>query len=98
MRNYCAGSRRSYARAVQVALGAQRPMLAGGGLRGAAPGRRLLVAPMDGAGSRHWRRTVWREARKPVIDDEPLGAGARFEPGRRDADPEKSAPPPSPAA
>lgn len=30
-----------------------------------------------------------REAGKPIVDDEPLGAGARFEPGRRDADPEK---------
>lgn len=30
-----------------------------------------------------------RETGKPVIDDEPLGAGARFEPGRRDADPER---------
>ena len=34
-------------------------------------------------------RELLREARKPVISDEPIGAGPRFEPGRRDDDPER---------
>ena len=34
-------------------------------------------------------RRMLKTSGKPVIDDEPLGAGQRFEPGRRDADPEK---------
>jgi hypothetical protein len=78
-------------RAVPVALGAGEhlEMLAGGDFvtvhfpRSIAhDGWGWVAALADGARLR-------REARKPVIDDEPLGAGARFEPGRRDADPEK---------
>jgi hypothetical protein len=34
-------------------------------------------------------RELLRAAAKPVISDEPIGAGARFEPGRRDDDPER---------
>jgi hypothetical protein len=34
-------------------------------------------------------RALLRAARKPVISDEPIGAGPRFEPGRRDDDPER---------
>jgi hypothetical protein len=34
-------------------------------------------------------RALRRAARKPVISDEPIGAGPRFEPGRRDDDPER---------
>jgi hypothetical protein len=34
-------------------------------------------------------RALQRTARKPVISDEPIGAGPRFEPGRRDDDPER---------
>lgn len=30
-----------------------------------------------------------RRAGKPIVDDEPMGAGERIEPGRRDADPER---------
>jgi hypothetical protein len=40
------------------------------------------------AGLRDGARLI-REAGKPLIDDEPLGAGARFEPGRRDPEPER---------
>lgn len=32
---------------------------------------------------------IIRQVRKPVVDDEPIGAGERAEPGRRDADPER---------
>lgn len=41
-----------------------------------------VMALADAAG-------LLKAAGKPVIDDEPIGAGQRFEPGRRDADPEK---------
>lgn len=34
-------------------------------------------------------RELLSAARKPVINDEPIGAGVRFEPGRRDDDPER---------
>jgi hypothetical protein len=34
-------------------------------------------------------RDLLRAARKPVISDEPIGAGPRFEPGRRDDNPER---------
>jgi hypothetical protein len=37
----------------------------------------------------HEGRALLRAARKPVISDEPIGAGPRFEPGRRDDDPER---------
>jgi hypothetical protein len=30
-----------------------------------------------------------KKARKPVVDDEPIGAGERFIPGRRDDSPER---------
>jgi hypothetical protein len=34
-------------------------------------------------------RDLLRAARKPVINDEPIGAGQRYEPGRRDDNPER---------